>query len=235
MSAGETVNVGTMELASDPGWVIHDAVVCGSFVEPVRVGETILVSALGLLTSEVTISGTPGETVGVGTAKLTSCSELVAIGDMLSGSLWETVRVVLETAGLVPTRWVTLESEVSSGLVRETVRVAPAELVSFPELRTSAGVLSDPVLNIDVVVLEIAMLVSVPGWVSKEAVISRASGETSGVVMVTPVVLVLAVLPGVLRRVNFPTVAVETLAVIIAVPVVSALSVPLAGSPVNGG
>lgn len=117
----------------------------------------------------------------------------------------------------------------------ERVRVEMAELVSAPELRTSAGVVSDPVLNVDVVVLEIVMLVSVPVWVSKEAFISRTSVETSGVVMVTPVVLVLAVLPGVLRRVNFPTMGVETLAVIIAVLVVSALSVPLAGSPVNWG
>lgn len=86
----------------------------------------------------------------------------------------------------------------------------------------------------DGVVLETAVLVFAPGLVAKEAVFSITSGETSGA-MITPVVLVLAVLPDVLRRVSIPKVEIETPVVQVAVVVVCALSVPPVGSPVNCG
>lgn len=83
----------------------------------------------------------------------------------------------------------------------------------------------------DGVVLKTAVLVSAPGLVAKEAVFSITSGEISGV-MITPVVLVLAVLPDVLR-VSIPKVEIETPVVQVALVVVCALFVPPVGSPVN--
>lgn len=231
---GETVEVVVDELLCTPGWVIHGSVVSDSSVELVRVGVNILVSAPGLITSEVTIPGILGETVRVGRVKLTFSPELVAIGSVLSDLLWETFRVALETVGLTCIGWVTLEV-VASGSPKETAGVGTAKLVSAQELRTSVGVVSDSLLNIDEVVLENAVLVSAPGLVAKAAVISRTSGETSGVVMIIPVVLVLAVLVDVLRRVRIPKVGVETLVVKISVVVVSGLSIPPVGSPVNCG
>lgn len=209
--------------------------VSGSSIAPVRVGMTILVSASGLVISGVTIPSTSGETVRVGMAELTSRPELLAVGGVLCGSLWETFRVALVTVGLVSMGWVTHKVEISSGSPKETVRVGTAELVSAPELGTSAGMVSGPLLNIGGIVLETAVLISVAGLVSEEAVISTTSGETSGVVMITPAVLVLAILSEVLWRVSILKVGVETFVVKVAVLVISALSVPPAGRPVNCG
>ena len=124
---------------------------------------------------------------------------------------------------------------VASGSARETIRVGTAELISSPELGASEDMVSDPLLKIGGIVLGAAVLVSALGLVTNKVVISGTSGVTSGVVMVTPVVLVLAILLEVMRRVSILEVGVETLAVKGAVAVVSALSVPPVGSPVNCG
>lgn len=129
---------------------------------------------------------------------------------------------------------------VVSGSLKETVRVGTAGLFFAPELGTSEGVVSDSLLKTDEAVLGSSMLVSAPGLVANEAVISRTSGETSGVVMIIPLVLVLAVLLDVLRRVSILEVGVETVVVKVAVEVVfraviSALSVHSVGGPVNWG
>lgn len=127
-----------------------------------------------------------------------------------------------------------------SGSPTETVRVGTAGLFFAPELGTSEGEVSDPLLKTDEVVLGSSVLISAPGLLANEAVISRTSGETSGVVTTTPLVLVLAVLPDVPRRVSILEVGVETVAVKVAVEVVfraviSALSVHSVGGPVNWG
>lgn len=125
---------------------------------------------------------------------------------------------------------------VVSGSPKETVRVGTAALVSAPELGTSEGVVCGPLLKIDGVVMGTTVLVLSPGLVTNEAVIFG----TSGVVMIIPVVLMLAVLSDVLRRDSIPEVGVETLVVKVTVEVVfrtmavvSALSFPPVDSPVN--
>lgn len=114
-----------------------------------------------------------------------------------------------------------------SGSPKETVRAETAVLVFAPELGTGGGVVSGPLLKIDGVVIGTVVLVSSPGLVAKEAIISG----TSEVVMIIAVVRVLAVLPDVLRRGSIPKVGTETLAVKVtveavfrAVAMVSALS-----------
>ena len=129
---------------------------------------------------------------------------------------------------------------VASGSPKKTVRVGTGELFFASELRTSNGVVSDPLLKTDEVVLGTSVLVSASGLVANEAVISRTSGETSGAVIIVLLVLVLAVLPDVPRRVSIPEVGVETVVVKVAVEVgfravISALSVHSVGSPVNWG
>lgn len=105
--------------------------------------------------------------------------------------------------------------------------------VSGPEPTTSVA---DLPLNMDGVVLVTAvLLVSAPDPVAEEAVLSVSLGEASAVVMTTPVVLVLAILPDVLRAVSISKVGADTLVVEVVVVVVCALSVPPVGSPVNCG
>lgn len=115
-----------------------------------------------------------------------------------------------------------------------------AGLCSASELGTSEGVISEPLLKTDGVVRGASVLVSASGTVAKEAVVSRTSEEVSGVEMLSPLVLVLAVLPDVPRRGGVPGVRVETGEVGVAVEVVfravaSSLSVHSVVSPVNGG
>lgn len=123
-----------------------------------------------------------------------------------------------------------------SGSPKETVRAETAVLVFAPELGTGGGVVSGPLLKIDGVVIGTVVLVSSPGLVAKEAIISG----TSEVVMIIAVVRVLAVLPDVLRRGSIPKVGTETLAVKVtveavfrAVAMVSALSDTPVDTPVN--
>lgn len=155
----------------------------------------------------------------------------------VSGSSWESrveMTILVSAPGLVT-------SEVTiSGTPGKEVRVGTAGLFFAPELGTSEGVVSDPLLRTDEVVLGSSVLVAAPGLVASEAVISRTSGETSGVVKIVPLVLVLAILPDVPRRVSIPEVGVETVVVKVAVEVVfraaiSALSVHSVGGPVNWG
>lgn len=56
--------------------------------------------------------------------------------------------------------------------------------------------------------LELLVLVYAPGLRVKEAVTSGTSGKTSG--MLTPIVLLLAILPHILRKVSIPKVSGET-------------------------
>ena len=142
------------------------------------------------------------------------------------------MKIALETVGLVSAGWVTHEVVVS-GSSEETVRIGTAALVSAPELGTSEGVVSGPLLKMDGVVIG-TVLVSSPGLMVKEAVIFGLSG----VVMIVPTVLVLAFLSDVLRRGGIPEVGVDTLVVTVtvvfrAVAVVSVLSVPPVDNPVK--
>lgn len=125
-----------------------------------------------------------------------------------------------------------------SGSPRETDRVEEAGPFSASELGTSEGVVCEPLLKTDGVVLGTSVLVSAPGMVANEAVICRTSEEISGVEMIVPLVLVLVTLPDVLRRVHVPEAGVETVVVRVAVEVVfravvSALSIQSFGSPVG--
>lgn len=156
----------------------------------------------------------------------------------VSGSSWESVRVEMTILVSAP-GLVTSEVPIS-GTLGKTVRVGTAGLFFAPELGTSEGVVSDPLLKTDEVVLGSSVLVSAPGVVASETVISRTSGETSGVVKIIPLMLVLAISPDVLRRVSIPEVGVETVVVKVAVEVVfraviSVLSVHSVGGPVNWG
>lgn len=135
---------------------------------------------------------------------------------------------------------------VVSGSSEEIVRVGTGALVSSPELGTSEGIVSGPLLKIDEVVMGTAVLVSSPNLVVREAVSETVvSGVVivfglSGVAMVIPIVLVLAFLSDVLRRGSIPEVGVDTLVVSVtvalvlrAVTVVSVLSVPPVDNPVK--
>lgn len=143
------------------------------------------------------------------------------------------MKIALETVELVSAGWVT-HDVVVSGSSEETVRIGTAALVSAPELGTSEGVVSGPLLKMDGVVIGTVVLVSSPGLMVKEAVIFGLSG----VVMIVPIVLVLAFLSDVLRRGSIPEVGVDTLVVTVtvgfrAVAVVSVLSVPPVDNPVR--
>lgn len=152
----------------------------------------------------------------------------------VSASSWESVRV--EVTILVSAPGLVASEVTISGTPGRTIRVGTARLFFAPELGTSEGVVSGPLLETAEVVLGSSVPVSAPSLVANEAVISRTSGETSGVGMIVPPVLVLAILPAVVRRVSILEVGVETVVVTVAVKVafravISALSVCSVGGP----
>lgn len=193
----------------------------------------MLVSAPELIACEVTTSDTTGWTVVARTVELVSVPGLVAIKGVLSDSVWKTLGVVLGKIGLVFAGWV-IKGTLVSGSPEEMIRVETVVLVFVQELKTGAGVIAG-LLNMGGFVLKTDVLVSTPGLVAKKDVISKVSCETPGVVIITPVVLVLAVLLDVLRSVSIPKEEVDTLVVKVAVVVVCTLSVPPVGSPVSCG
>lgn len=121
MSPGERDNFGTWELASDSGWVIHEAVVSGACGESVGVGKVLLASSAVLVSREVTTPDTPGDRLVFGLSELASGSGLVAVESMLSDLLWEAFGVVLETLVPVPAEWT--DEAVVSVSAGETVNV----------------------------------------------------------------------------------------------------------------
>lgn len=91
-----------MELPSDPGWVIPEAVDSGECGESVGVGKVVLASPPELVTRVVITPDTPGVTLAFGMSELASVAGLVAVEGVLSDSLWEVFSVVPETGVLVP-------------------------------------------------------------------------------------------------------------------------------------
>lgn len=130
MSPVDTVNVGTMELASVDGWVIPEAVDSRSFGESVGVGKAVLASAPELVPKEVTTPDTPGDTLVFGMSELASTPELVAAEGGLSPSL-------IEAFGVVPTTGVPVCAEWPHGAV---VSVSPGEIVKAGKMELA----SDP-------------------------------------------------------------------------------------------
>ena len=132
----------------------------------------------------------------------------MAVDGVVSDSLWETLEVVLGTVGLVSSGWVTSETVVSgfpaetvivgiaelvsvwvtpeaivSGLSMESVTVGKTILVSAMELVTSE--VTNPGTPSEAVVAGTAELVSVPGLVALDSVVSDSLWETLEVVLGT--------------------------------------------------
>lgn len=175
-SAGETVRVGTAELASVSKWLDHKAVVSGSCEKSVIAGKLVLVSAPELITSVVTTPDTSRETVVVEMAELTSALGLMAVEGVLSDPLWEKFGVVLETGVLVPMEWIhEAVVPVSPG---ETVKVGTMDLASVLEWVTHESVVSGS-LGESVRVGKV-ILVSAPEMVASEVTSPGTVEETAG-------------------------------------------------------
>lgn len=127
---GDTVRVGSVELASTPGWAAVGAVVAGSRGEWAPVGEAVLASATEPVASEDIRPDTRGGAVVFGRPEVASAPGLVAVDRALPDSAWGEFGVVLASGVPVPAGWT--DEAVAVASPGEKVTRGAAELGSVP-------------------------------------------------------------------------------------------------------
>lgn len=175
-TAGETVEVGTAELASAPRRVAGVCVASDTVRETLRVvwGAVGLVSVAGM-TQEAIVSGSPGEAVTTGAAGLPSVPGWVTLVAGVSASRGDSGRVG-EVGPISAPKLVTSEAVISDS-PGETWVVGRAELASAPGLVAIEDVVSELLWETFRVVAITGVLVSVePG--TREAVVFGSGGES---------------------------------------------------------